>query len=65
MQEQEQPKKSIAAFTLWSLTGCGLGAVAAGIIGGLLNMLFIAPQLEDPAAGDNILTPALEGDSLD
>jgi len=41
-------RKSIAACTLWSLAGCGIGAVVAGIIGWFLTMN-MAPQMEDPA----------------
>ncbi len=41
-------RRSIASYTLWSLAGCGIGAVVAGVIGWFLTMN-MAPQMEDPA----------------
>ncbi|MBM2831377.1 MAG: hypothetical protein HW414_429 [Dehalococcoidia bacterium] len=49
MQEPIAPAqgKSVRAFTLWGLTGCGAGALAGSVIGWPVVMT-IAPYLEDP-----------------
>ncbi|MDP2743894.1 MAG: hypothetical protein Q8P00_02365 [Dehalococcoidia bacterium] len=49
MQEPVEPAqgKSVRAFTLWGLTGCGAGALAGSVIGWPVAMT-IAPALEDP-----------------